>query len=202
MCLANAHLHAAETFGDVARGFLCQFVRSGRQPEAGAGIDRDAIARCAQHVGDRLAERLALGVPQRGVDAGETEDRHALVAEEVEFAPHAVPEALGVADVLADQGGLQAVDHGAQHLDAPSAQGEQEALAGDADVGVDEDQYGANAVVADAARIARRPVERHLDENGPEIDDAHPCFSCWITWFDSVPVTIVCDRREEPPCRR
>ena len=177
MRLPDPHLHTAEAFGDVAGGFLRQLVGRRRQPQAGAGIDRDAVARGAQQVGDRLAERLALGIPQRGVDAGESEDRHALVAEEVELAPHPLPEALGVADIFAQEGRLQAVDHRAQHLDAPSAQGEQEALAGDADVGVDEDQYGANAVVTDAARVAGRTVERHLDEDCPEIGDAHACLT-------------------------
>ncbi len=76
--------------------------------------------------------------------------------------------------------------------------GEQEALAGDADIGVDEDQDGADAVVAHAARIARRPVERHFDDDCPEIGNAHACLSLWITEIVIGCVTKVCELRDEP----
>ena len=173
MLLADAHLHACKPQGHVTGRLGRQLVRCRRQPQAGAAIDRDAVAGGAQQMCHRLAQRLALGIPQRGVDGGQAEDRHALVAEEVEFAPQPVPHALGIADVLADDGRLQAGDHGFQHLDAAAALGEQEALAGDPDVGVDKDQDAADAVVGDAACVAGRPFERQLDDHSPEISDAH-----------------------------
>ena len=125
----------------------------------GVAIDAHAVADlAAEQVPHRRAERLALDVPQRHVDAG-----HGAAADRAEHAVahdgglHLLPELLDMGRVLADEHGLEVLDGGLDHPRPAGALAD----AGDALVGVDLDEqpvaHAAEGGVGDARRRLLRP---------------------------------------------
>ena len=145
----------AVKFCSTQRGHGCGHLggRVGHQ-HRGVGAHPVAVRRAEQLV-DRLAERLALDVPERDVEAADRVDRDPAPAEVDEAAVHLLPEPLDVERVLADQDVAQAHGNrvGARRLDERLDElGRRVDLADarDALVGVDPDDEVVLAPVCDS----------------------------------------------------
>src|SRR6266508_4619321 len=115
------------------------------------GVADHLVAReAAEQFVDRDAQRFALDVPEGDVDGGDGGGGD--LAGREEAAPeHLLPEVLDAAGVLADEEGLEVLDHA---LDGELAAGDAAlADAGDALVGVDDDEEVVPAAAPDGVDL-------------------------------------------------
>ena len=156
--VADRHLQPREALRhpELGRGGKLLAVE---EAKAEGGIDRHARMRAAKEPPDRLAQRLALDVPQRHVDRGERMRRVAGLAARHQRPVELVPDALVRERIVADDRGAgDAVDDLGDHVLFGDAG---QAVTDETVVGLDLDVAGRKRGLAvDADEL---DVQRHVE---------------------------------------
>ena len=124
-------------------------------------------------MGDVQAGGFAAQVPQRVVDGGEADDRHALIPKEIQFLPGFGIQAAADARVHPDDEVSELADHLVNDRQATVVDGEDQALAGDALVGVEEGQDAIGGAEGAEDGGQDRRVDGEVDDLGAEAGDFH-----------------------------
>ena len=169
---AALHLHLAEAHALEARAGFGEIVHGMRAHQGPARIGGHAVAMAAEQRGERLAEGLALDVPQRDVHRGEREPEDAAGPGAPRRLPELGGDRLAAQRVLADGEARERIHRFAQRPRQRAAE-EGEADAGQSLIGaeLEGDEVAGGIAVVDAHD--QRVVGGGADQTRGDVADLH-----------------------------